>query len=360
MSQPASRSDLKEYALRRLGKPVLEINVDDDQIDDLIDDALQMFNERHYNGSERMFLKHKFTENDVANFKGLDREESVHMYFGSILTVKLIEQGTSGYTTENNVSTTGGSGDQGASFSVTAKDGKVTKVELPESVRTGTGGTGFNYKVGDILTINQSGSSSDAQIEVTSVDDKTVWERRDNFLRVPPSVLGINKVFGIKGSNIRSNLFGLEYQLFLNDLYQFGSVDILSYYMVKSYLETLDMVLNNGNFIPFRFNQRQDRLYIDTDRDFVDEGAFVIIDCYRLLDPTENTQVFNDPFLKRYVTALIKKQWGQNLIKFQGAQLPGGITMNGRQLYDDAIAEIAEIEAEMSSRYELPPMDMIG
>ena len=152
----------------------------------------------------------------------------------------------------------------------------------------------------------------------------------------------------------------MEYQLFLNDLYQFGSVDILSYYMVKSYLETLDMVLNNGNFIPFRFNQRQDRLYIDTDRDFVDEGAFVIIDCYRLLDPTENTQVFNDPFLKRYVTALIKKQWGQNLIKFQGAQLPGGITMNGRQLYDDAIAEIAEIEAEMSSRYELPPMDMIG
>ena len=201
MSQPASRSDLKEYALRRLGKPVLEINVDDDQIDDLIDDALQMFNERHYNGSERMFLKHKFTENDVANFKGLDRKESVHAYFGSVLTVKLIEEGTSGYTTESDVPTTGGTGDQGARFSITAKDGKVTAVELKDNV---TGGTGFNYTVGDILTINQSGSSLDAQVEVTSVDDKTVWERRDNFLRVPPSVLGINKVFGIKGSNIRS------------------------------------------------------------------------------------------------------------------------------------------------------------
>ena len=349
MSQPASRSDLKEYALRRLGKPVLEINVDDDQIDDLIDDALQMFNERHYNGSERMFLKHKFTASDVGRFKGLDEEELLGTATGAILTVKIVEEGTSGYTTGTAAPYTGGNGTN-STFDITAKDGKITEVEVNAA--------GTNYVVGDELLF--PGGSGDAKIEVTGVQEQTKWENRSNFLSIPPSVLGINKVFGIKGSNIRSNLFGLEYQLFLNDLYQFGSVDILSYYMVKSYLETLDMVLNNGNFIPFRFNQRQDRLYIDTDRDFVDEGAFVIIDCYRLLDPTENTQVFNDPFLKRYVTALIKKQWGQNLIKFQGAQLPGGITMNGRQLYDDAIAEIAEIEAEMSSRYELPPMDMIG
>ncbi len=350
MSQPASRSDLKEYALRRLGKPVLEINVDDDQIDDLIDDALQMFNERHYNGSERMFLKHKFTASDVGKFKGLDEEELLGTTTGAVLTVQLIEEGTSGYITATVASDYSGGTGNGATFDITAVDGKFTNVEV------NVAGTG--YKVDDEITF--TGGSGDAKIKITGVQEQTKWENRSNFLSIPPSVLGINKVFGIKGSNIRSNLFGLEYQLFLNDLYQFGSVDILSYYMVKSYLETLDMVLNNGNFIPFRFNQRQDRLYIDTDRDFVDEGAFVIIDCYRLLDPTENTQVFNDPFLKRYVTALIKKQWGQNLIKFQGAQLPGGITMNGRQLYDDAIAEIAEIEAEMSSRYELPPMDMIG
>ena len=267
MAQPASRSELREYCLRRLGKPVLEINVDDDQIDDLIDDAIQMFNERHYNGTERMFLKHQFTADDKTRF-----------------------------------------------------------------------------------------TTSDETLTVGTTD----WVTRNSYLQVPDHITGINKVFGIKGSNIRSNLFGLEYQLFLNDLYQFGSVDILSYYMVKSYLETLDMVLNNGSFIPFRFNQRQDRLYIDTDSDFVDEGAFVIIDCYRILDPSSNTQMYNDPFLKRYCTSLIKRQWGQNLIKFQGAQLPGGITMNGRQLYDDAVAEIEAIEAEMASKYEIPPMDMIG
>jgi hypothetical protein len=267
MAQPSTREELKQYCLRRLGKPVLEINVDDDQIDDLIDDAIQLFQERHFDGVERMFLKHQFTAEDATRFRESDT----------------------------------------------------------------------------ITTINTSD-----------------WIERNNYIDIPPSVLGINTIFGVKGSNIRSNMFGLEYQLFLNDLYQFGSVDILSYYMTKSYLETLDMVLNNGSFIPYRFNRRQDRLYIDTDVKQIDEGEFIIIDCYRLLDPTTYTQVYNDPFLKKYCTSLIKRQWGQNLIKFQGAQLPGGITMNGRQLYDDAIAELAQIEEDMTSRYELPPLDMIG
>ena len=130
--------------------------------------------------------------------------------------------------------------------------------------------------------------------------------------------------------------------------------------MTKSYLETLDMVLNNGSFIPYRYNRRRDRLYIDTDSKQIDEGEYIIIDCYRVLDPTTNSQIYNDSFLKRYLTSLIKRQWGQNLIKFQGAQLPGGITMNGRQLYDDAVGEIEKIETEMMYSYELPPLDMIG
>ena len=267
MAQPTTRAELKEYCLRRLGKPVLEINVDDDQVDDLIDDAIQLFQERHFDGVEQMFLKHKFTADDVTRF------------------------------TSSNTTT----------------------------------------------TINT-----------------TDWEERNNYIDIPPQVLGINKVFGVKGSNIRSNLFGLEYQLFLNDLYQFGSVDILSYYMTKSYLETLDMVLNNGSFISYRFNRRQDRLYMDIDVKQIDEDEYVIIDCYRLLDPSSYSQVYNDPFLKKYCTSLIKRQWGQNLIKFQGAQLPGGITMNGRQLYDDAVRELEQIESDMTSRYELPPLDMIG
>ena len=130
--------------------------------------------------------------------------------------------------------------------------------------------------------------------------------------------------------------------------------------MVKQWMETIDMVLNNGSFVQYRFNQRQDRLYLDVGKDMLDEDVFVIIDCHRALDPETFTQVYNDPFVKKYTTALIKRQWGQNLIKFNGIQLPGGVSMNGRELYTDAVNEIAEMMARSSSTFELPPMDMIG
>jgi hypothetical protein len=135
---------------------------------------------------------------------------------------------------------------------------------------------------------------------------------------------------------------------------------MLNYFMVKQWMETIDMVLNNGSFVQFRFNQRQDRLYLDVGKDMLDEDVFVIIDCYRALDPETFTQVYNDPFVKKYTTALIKRQWGQNLIKFNGIQLPGGVSMNGRELYTDAVNEIAEMMAKSSSTFELPPLDMIG
>ena len=349
MAQPTTKAELKDYCLRRLGAPVLEINVDDDQIDDLIDDAIQLFQERHFDGIEKMFLKHKLTASDVAKFRGLDQEQLLGTATGAVLTVKIVEEGTSGYTTSTAISGAGGTGSN-ATFDITAVDGKITEVEVNAA--------GTTYAVEDEITfVNGSG---DAKIQVTGVQEQTEWEERDNFLQIPPQVLGINKVFGVKGSNIRSNMFGLEYQLFLNDLYQFGSVDILSYFMTKTYLETLDMVLNNGSFIPFRFNRRADRLYIDTDRLMLDEGSYIIIDCYRLLDPTTYGEVYNDPFLKKYTTALIKRQWGQNLIKFKGAQLPGGITMNGRELYDDGNSEVIKIEDQITSTYELPPNWEIG
>ena len=267
MAQPASRSELRNYCLRQLGFPVLEINVDDDQIEDAIDDALQYYRERHYDGVERMYLKHQFTAADETKFE--------------------------------------------------------------------------NQK--QLITVNGD-----------------VWEERDRYINIPSHVMGISKVFGLASNAIRNNLFGIEYQIFLNDLYSIGSLDMLNYFMVKQWMETIDMVLNNGSFVEFRFNQRQDRLYLDVGKDMLDENIYIIIDCYRALDPNTYTQVYNDPFIKKYATALIKKQWGQNLIKFNGIQLPGGVSMNGRQLYEDAIVEIEVLMAASSNTYELPPMDMIG
>jgi hypothetical protein len=128
--------------------------------------------------------------------------------------------------------------------------------------------------------------------------------------------------------------------------------------MVKSYLEDIDFLLTTDKQI--RFNKRQDRLYLDIDWGSQSVDNFMVIDCYRILDPNDFTQVYNDSFLKRYLTALIKRQWGQNLIKFRGVKLPGGIEMNGREIYDDAEKEIEAIRQKMSSEYELPPYDFIG
>ena len=173
-------------------------------------------------------------------------------------------------------------------------------------------------------------------------------------------IIGVEKIFGVTSSSIRGDLFGIEYQIFLNDLYAFGSIDILNYYMVKSYIETLDMVLNTGALIRFRFTKRDGRLYIDYDPQMLTKDKILIIECYRALDPTDLTKIWNDFWLKRYTTALFKRQWGQNLIKFNNVQLPGGVSYNGRQIYEDAIAEIADIESKMISDYELPPLDAIG
>ena len=185
------------------------------------------------------------------------------------------------------------------------------------------------------------------------------YYENSNYLQVPSHVVGVNKVFQFEGSNsISGGMFSIKYQLFLNDIYYWGSTELLTYSMVKRYLEDIDFLLTTEKQI--RFNQRMDRLYLDIDWSAVSPGQHLVIDCYRALDPNDYSRVWNDSFLKPYLTALIKRQWGQNLIKFQGVKLPGGIELNGRQMYDDAQKELDEIMNKMSSTYELPPLDMIG
>ena len=275
MAKPASRQELVNYCLRRLGAPVLEINVDDDQIDDLVDDALQLFYERHFDGVERMYLKYKLTQEDINRGK------------------------STGTTGVGIVTTTGTS--QGKTFN---------------------------------------------------------FYETSNFIQVPDSVIGIEKVFKFDTSDISGGMFSIKYQLFLNDLYYFNSVELLQFAMVKTYLEDIDFLLKTDKQI--RFNKRQNRMYLDIDWGAQKADTFFIIDCYRILDPNDFTKVYNDSFIKRYLTALIKRQWGQNLIKFRGVKLPGGVELNGREIYDDAEREIQSILDRMSMDYELPPYDFIG
>ena len=281
MSKPASRQQLIDYCLRRLGAPVLEINVADDQIDDLVDDALQYFQERHFDGVERMYLKHQFSQEDI------DR-------------------------------------------------GKAKR----------TDGTGI------VETTASSGNIAGLGT-VTSKFYET-----SNFIQIPDSVIGIEKVFKFDTSSISRGMFSIKYQLFLNDLYYFNSVDLLQYSMTKTYLEDIDFLLSTDKQI--RFNKRQNRMYLDIDWGSQQVGDYIVIDCYRILDPNTFTEVYNDSFLKVYLTSLIKRQWGQNLIKFRGVKLPGGIELNGRELYEDAEKELESLRQRMATEYELPPYDFIG
>tara|TARA_A100001515_G_scaffold104667_2_gene85368 strand:- start:67 stop:915 length:849 start_codon:yes stop_codon:yes gene_type:complete len=282
MAQPSSRQDLIDYCKRKLGAPVLEINVADEQIDDLVDDAIQYFHERHFDGVTQTFLKYKLTQEDI---------------------------------------------DRGRSRG------------------------GDNDAVGIVTT------TASSTIDGSSVTFS--FEENSNYLQVPPSVIGITKIFQFDGTNtVTNNMFSVKYQMFLNDVYYWGTTETLTYAMTKTYLEDLNFLLSTQKQI--RFNQRQDRLYLDIDWGSMTKDNYIIIDCFRTLDPNDFTRVYNDSFLKLYLTALIKRQWGQNLIKFQGVKLPGGIELNGRQIYDDAQKEIDEIMERMSNTYELPPMDMIG
>ena len=281
MAIPTSRSTFKDYCKRKLGYPVLEINVDDDQIDDLIDDALQIFYERHFDGVERMYLKHKLTQDEI---------------------------------------------DRGSA--------------------SGTEGVGI---------VTTTVTSTTNEIIGTNT---TNWVETSNYLEVPDSVIGVNKIFKFDSSSISGGMFSIKYQLFLNDLYYFNSVELMQYAMTKSYLEDIDHLLTTDKQI--RFNKRQDRLYLDIDWKSEVAGNFLVLDCYRQVDPSNFGGVWNDSFLKPYATALIKKQWGQNLIKFKGVKLPGGLELNGREIYEDAQRDLEEIKSKMSLEYEVPPLDLIG
>jgi hypothetical protein len=280
MSKPTSRQELVDYCLRRLGAPILEVNLADEQIDDAVDDALQYFHERHFDGVERMYLKYKITEEDVN--RGVAPSPS------------------------------------GVGIVTTTGTANIS----------GVGTANFNFY------------------------------ENSNFIQVPDSIIGIEKIFKFDTSSISSGMFSIKYQLFLNDLYYFNSVELLQYAMVKSYLEDIDFLLSTDKQI--RFNKRQNRLYLDIDWKSKAKDTFIIIDCYRILDPNDFTKVYNDSFLKKYLTALLKRQWGQNLIKFRGVKLPGGIELNGRELYEDAEKELESIRQRMSMDYELPPYDFVG
>ena len=247
MAKPNSRSTLQDYCLRNLGAPVIEINVDEDQIEDRTDDALQFYQEYHSDGVIREYIKHELTATDITN----------------------------------------------------------------------------NY-----ITLNDS---------VTSV----------------VRMLNINATTG-------SSLFDMGYHMRQNDIFllQGLSTQMQEYEMSQQKLSLVDHRLNSQEHI--RFSRHMNRIHMDEGYGDLSAGEFIVLEVYSIIDPSTYTDVFNDHFLKKYLTALIKRQWGANMMKFEGFQLPGGITMNGRQMFDDAIEEIKELEEECRLAWMTPDNFIMG
>ena len=272
MAEPATRETLKQYSLRALGKPVIEINVDDDQLEDRLDEAIQYFQQYHYDGIRRTYLKYKLTAADKTRLSAIN---------GS---------------------------------SETATD-------------TPSGNT-------------------------------TTWYEDNNYLSVPQSVISVINIFPFSDKG-NLNLFDVRYQLRLNDLYDFSSTSVINYDVVLRHLDFLDHILVGEK--PIRFNQHDNRLYIDMDwTNDLETDEWLVIECYRKLDPSTYTDVFNDIYLKRYTTALFKKQWGANLSKFNGVAMVGGVSLNGQQIYSEALSDIEKLENEIRTTYELNPAMMMG
>ena len=263
---------MKQYCLRALGKPVIEINVEDDQVEDRIDEALQYFAQYHYDGVERMYLKHVVTAADI------------------------------------------------------------TRARSAETLSTVT---------------------DTADSTVTSV-----WTEGKNYIPLPSSVMSVVNVFPFT-DKAALNLFDVRYQLRLNDLYDFSSTSIIHYDMTLRHLDLLDHILVGER--PVRYNMHKNRLYIDMDwANDVSAGDYLVIECHRKLNPSTFTDIFDDMFLKKYTIQLIKRQWGANLIKFQGVAMLGGVQLNGEQLYTQAQEEINKLEEQIQLSYELPPQYMVG
>jgi hypothetical protein len=246
MAVPASRSQFKEYCLRTLGKPVLEINVDDDQVEDRIDQALRYFWDYHFDGSEKLYYKHQVTAQDKIN----------------------------------------------------------------------------------------------------------------RYITMPENIIGVVNIFSIGDALNTNNMFNIRYQIALNDLYTLTSVSMVPYFLALQHIQMLEQLLVGQQ--PLRYNRHMNKLNIDMDWNKLDDNDFLIIEAYEIVNPDTYTDAWGDRWLLQYTTALIKKQWGTNLKKFEGMTLPGGIKFNGQQIYNEADEEIKILEKEMISSYSLPVTDMIG
>ncbi len=314
----ASREQLKQYALRALGSPVLEINVDDTQLEDRLDEALDYFVLYHYEGVEQMYLKAKINASELSVNSGVGL---------SFKIAQRIKNGTGGIA------------------EVCQESGRQSTADLV-LVKNVSGDWASGQTIYDATTNETLGVVGATGLKLGEYDKR--------YIEVPDYVWGVTKVLNIGQASSSKNIFDLQYQLRLNDLYDLTATSIVYYKTTMSHLAMLDLELNGHPL--YRFNRLQNKLNLDVNwQTDVILGDYILVQGYRALDPATFTKVWGEPWLKHYVTALFKKQWAVNIKKFSGIQLPGGVTLDGDKLYAEATKEIAELEDDL--RTKSAPLD---
>jgi hypothetical protein len=313
----SSREGLKQYCLRDLGAPVLEINVDNDQLEDRIDEALDYWRLYHYEGIEQIYMKHPIRASEI------------------VLTTSVA---ANYQLSEQVVGATSGAKAEVVRESTRVSSGTLLLVKNIEGT----------FQAGEVI-VGQSSNTSATTVSIT------LREYDNRYVEIPDYVWGVTKILSVGQASSSKNIFDLQYQLRLNDLYDLTSTSLIYFKTVMSHLALLDLELNGHQ--SFRFNRLANRLYLDANwrTDFI-LGDYIIVQGYRALDPATWTKVWDEPWLKHYTTAVFKRQWGTNLKKFSGLQLPGGVTLDGDKLYAEAIEEIEKLEDDL--RNKSAPLDL--
>ena len=321
MAKPNSRQTFSDYCLRSLGAPVIEINVDEDQIDDRIDEALQFYQFYHADSIEKFYLKHKVTNSTLT----LTASVAGNFQVGETIT-----GGTSG----------------AKAVIKTAAATKITYNQLDD--------TNVAFAANETIT----GDTTSATATISSISKGDI---ENGYIALNDAITEVVRVMPIRDSVSSTDMFDIRYQIHLNDIHSVGFMgNLTEYVMSRQFLSLLDVVVDSDDK-QINFDRHKNRLdiFMDWDEE-VDVDDYLVVECYRIIDPDTFTDVYNDYFLKRYATALIKRQWGTNLLKFEGMVMPGGVTFNGRQLFDDANEEITRLEEEARLNWEQPIDFMTG
>lgn len=323
MPLPSTREELKDYCLRKLGAPVLDINVDNYQLEDRIDEAIQFFQNYHFDGVERLYLKHKVTAtvlpSDVAITGTFTRGEMI----------------------------TGSLGASGKVYDQADDDLSIRMVHSLTSPQY--------FQPGEVVV----GESSGATLTISNTTAITVGDMDNRWIPTTSNIVSIQHVHPLPTATYSSSFFNIRYQFALNEMYNLVTTDLTTYTMFRQHLALWDELFVGDKI--FRHNQKQDKIYLDiTWSEDVEPDDFLIIEVLATLDPEQYPEIWSDEFLMDYVTELFKQQWGTNLRKFRDMQLPGGLTLNGEEIYNEATENLKELRERVRTEFEQPSMFIVG